>query len=413
MPNSPPVYEALGAFAASVSSLPAYSPRDPPHAGSRRSTEHIFSLHDKKRKIRATLKLFSSAPTPASLPTFLEGDKINGNFTLNIPSSEKIVGVSVLVRGEIITGPQQRDRLCFLDIPVPLWSKSLASPSLGGDCYWPFSIHIPKDVLLADPEKHDAVRSYLLPQTFLERGTKVSAHYYLSVQIIRSAMLFREDELQTMFVYVPALRPEPPSILRQLAYQENIPIPGPEIDGDGWHTCPSVTMRGTVFNNRQVEVQCVFSLAKPLSYTRGSVIPCSLTYFCRDLQALNLLCTPSTVQVRLNRQVKCRSLTAAAGSGPALTTNDIEESGRAVWWLNGSPRQQDSRKLEGEIHLPKNLKPTSAISSFTLKYFVVVLPFSVTGFLSTDTQPLIEQEVCIGTIFAKGPRPRYYASGSA
>lgn len=60
-----------------------------------------------------------------------------------------------------------------------------------------------------------------------------------------------------MFVYVPALRPDPPSLLRQLAYQENTPIPGPEIDAEGWHTCPAVTVKGTVFNNRTAEVQCV------------------------------------------------------------------------------------------------------------------------------------------------------------
>jgi hypothetical protein len=97
--SSPPVYEA-GTFLVS-GSLPVYSPRapgrPPSHGGSRGSTEHIFSLKDQKNKMRATLKLFSSAPTSTSLPTFLEGDKIKGSLELNIPSNEKIAGVSILV----------------------------------------------------------------------------------------------------------------------------------------------------------------------------------------------------------------------------------------------------------------------------------------------------------------------------
>ncbi|KAJ6584358.1 hypothetical protein B0H19DRAFT_1318205 [Mycena capillaripes] len=397
--SSSPFYEN-DAF--SVSSLPAYTPRaqDGPHghSGSRGSTEHIFSLKEKKNKMQASLRLFSSAPTPASLPTFLEGDKIVGSLELNIPSNEKIAGVSILIRGEIVTGPQPRDRLCFLDIPIALWSKNSGgeAPSLSGDCRLPFSVHIPKDVVLGDPGTPGTVRAYALPQTFLERGGKVSAHYHLLARITRNA-LFREDaELQTMFVYVPALRPDPPSPLRQLAYQENTPIPGPITDAEGWHTFPTIMIKGTVFNNRAVEVQCAFSLSKPLSYTRGSVIPCSVTYFSRDLQALNLLCTPSSINVLLHRQVRCASL-----PGSLRAVDDIQEGGRAVWWPVGDgPQRPDSRTFLGEIHLAKTLKPTSAISYFTLKYFVVVMPFETTGFSSADTQPLIRQEVHIATIFA-------------
>ncbi|KAJ7618927.1 hypothetical protein DFH06DRAFT_1304647 [Mycena polygramma] len=417
--SSPPVYEA-GPISAS-DSLPAYSPR----AGNRRhrsggssgSTEHVFSLEDKKNKMHATMKLFSSAPTSNSLPTFMEGDKINGSLELDIPNNEKIAGVSIFVRGEIITGPQRRDRSCFLDIQIPLWSKASAGTAgaLSSGCRWPFSFDIPKDVVLADPKKSGAVRSYVLPQTFLERNAKVSAHYYLSAQITRSAFLFREyPELQTMFVYVPAIRPDPPSPLRKLAYQQNMPIPGPESDAQGWQTFPVVTVKGTVFNNRPVEVQCLFSLCKPvwvvvcatgtltfsqLSYTRGSVIPCSATYFCRDLQALNLLCTPASIDVRLHRQVKCTSITPGGRD-----VDDMEESGRAVWWPVTDA--QDNRSFSGEIHLAKTLKPTSAISAFALKYFVVVMPFLATGFSASTTEPLIRQEVQIATILPRGPKPR-------
>ncbi|KAJ6584344.1 hypothetical protein B0H19DRAFT_1318192 [Mycena capillaripes] len=100
----------------------------------------------------------------------------------------------------------------------------------------------------------------------------------------------------------------------------------------------------------------------------------------------------------LHRQLKCTSINPGSRG-----VDDVEESSRAVWWpaSNGSQRQ-DSRTFSGEIRLAKTLKPTSAISHFTLKnqYFVVLLPFEVTGFSSADTQPLIRQEVQIATIFA-------------
>ncbi|KAJ7778581.1 hypothetical protein DFH07DRAFT_876169 [Mycena maculata] len=418
MISSPPVYEA-GTFLASTSSLPAYSARRSeggPVSGSRGSTEHIFSLQDKKKKPWITLKVLSSAPTSASLPTFLEGNRIEGCVELDLSNGEKITGASVLIRGEIITGTKERDRLRFLDITIPLWPKPESSSGgrvSPGHCHWPFEINIPKDVILADPERPGVVRSYSLPQTFLERGTNASAHYYLSLQIIRGARLFREeDEVKTMFVYVPAVRPDPPSVSRQLAYQENVPIPGPEIDMDGWHSCPPVILKGKVFNNRRVEVQCVLSLAKPLSYTRGTVVPCYLNYFCPDLQALNLLCTPSAINVCLRRQVKCRSISTA--SGHSIATDDAEEICRAVWSpVKEEARRQETRRFEGEIHLPKSMKPSSAISHFTLKYFVIILPFKVTGFSSEDTQPLVQQEVEIATMFAKGPRARRYAPATS
>jgi hypothetical protein len=101
---------------------------------------------------------------------------------------------------------------------------------------------------------------------------------------------------------------------------------------------------------------------------------------------------------------------------------DVEDTGLAIWWpIDNEPRSQDTRKFQGEIHLAKTLKPTSAISHFTLKvsisrkenylahnwnqYFVIVMPFDATGFSSVDTRPLIRQEVNIATVFAKVQMP--------
>ncbi|KAJ7158492.1 hypothetical protein C8R46DRAFT_1002107 [Mycena filopes] len=416
---SPPVYGSTFT-SQSYASLPAYSLRDRPStAGAvRELTEHTFEIKDKKKKAWATLKLKSNAKSPASLPTFLEGDKITGSVTLDLSSSEKILGVRVLIRGQIITGPQDKDRVYFLDTSTPLWLKGMPNPSgasvsngkLSGDYHWPFSISLPKEVTLADSTGKKAT-TYHLPQSFLERTSRASVYYELFVHIARSTLRV-DNKLQTMFIYVPAIRPTPPSRTRQLAYRQNGPIPGPDADPEGWHTIRTAVVRGNVFNARRVKIQCVLSLAKPLSYTRGSVIPCSLTYICDDSQALNLICTPATTNVCLHREVSFQQAPVAAEySVPIDTVTDsLLEISRAVWWPVYDGRGVGgSCRFDGEMHLPKSLKPTSSMSHFSLKYYVVMLPFQVTGFTAEAPPALIlKQEVQIATMLPKGPKPRVY-----
>lgn len=217
----PPVYGGTFSVSQSVTSLPPYTAyARPSTAGAvRELTEHVFEIKDKKKKPWATLKLSSSARSSSSLPTFLEGDKITGSVTLDLSSCEKILGVSILVsavfrgvlhldfivqiRGQIITGPQNKDRLYFLDTSTPLWVKGMANPrdsdpvahhgQLSGDYHWPFSISLPKEVTLPDPsgKPPGALKTYHLPQTFLERTTRASVYYELFVHIARST--FRVD----------------------------------------------------------------------------------------------------------------------------------------------------------------------------------------------------------------------------
>ncbi|CAK5269750.1 unnamed protein product [Mycena citricolor] len=424
------VYGDPFSSAASVTSLPAYSAHERPRtAGSvRPPTEHVLDLKDRKKKPWATLKLQSSARSSSALPTYLEGEKITGSVTLGLSSSENILGVSILIRGQIVTGPNEQDRVCFLDLTTPLWIKGGSTPrrenvqtptlpggKLNGDYHWPFSISLPKEVTLPDPQaKHGSPKTYHLPQTFLERSSRASVFYELFVHLARST--FRgDDKLQTMFVYVPAIRPSPPSRLRQLAYRQNGPLPGPDLDPDGWYTLPLATVAGTIFGARKVDMQCSLSLANPLSYTRGSVIPCSVTFFCDDPQAMNLLCTPAVMNVYLHRRFKYMKAPAVAEytTREASSDSSVLEVSRAVWWPVGDAHAGTCR-LDGEIHLPKTLKPSSSISHFNLEYHVVMLPFKAPGFVHNQMKTTlpVRQKVEIATIFAKGPKPRVHTPPS-
>jgi hypothetical protein len=221
--------------------------------------------------------------------------------------------------------------------------------------------------------------------------------------------------LRTSLAYVPGTKPGPPSFLRQLAYQQNCPLPGPEVDEDGWKTFSPVRNSGIVFNKRKAAVNCTLSLAKPLIFTRGSAIPCILDIESQDPQALDLLSAPKAVRVQLRRTVRYHL--ASAPNSSASWTENVSDIQAAVWWPSHNGRTSPSvRRLEGEIHLPRDLQPSSAIAHFTLSYSVTLLPFLSPAFESSDTRPLLVAPVDIATMYARGPRPKtfsppVYASG--
>lgn len=389
-------------------------------------TEHVFELTKKRSKAWAVLKLFSSAGSSKSLPTFVEGDKITGSLSLDL-DQDSICSVDIYVQGRIFSGAAEGQ--VFLDQSLTLWSREMGDPrnsstgpesrfegKLSGAFQWPFSISLPKEVIVSTMLTRSGSRTatYRLPVTLLERNGRANIHYDLIVNIARSK--FRPDsKIQTMFVYIPATRPDPPSRLRQLAYQENSPILGPEADPDGWRTAPPVKVQGTVFSIRDVEILCRLSFAKPLCYTRGSVIPLSLSLSSTDTQVLDLL-SAKAITVRLKRVLKFRVKTAGPdenlyGQWSLEMKDDVEEMTSAVWWpsAEGAQTNLNERQFSGEIQLAKGLKPSCAISHLKLFYIVVFLPFEATGFTSANNGPLLEQTVEVATLYAKGPRPITYS----
>ena len=98
----------------------------------------------------------------------------------------------------------------------------------------------------------------------------------------------------------------------------------------------------------------------------------------------------------------------------------------AVWWPSSENRSTSTtRYLEGEIHLAKDLRPTSEMGHFSIsvssqtkerrliltsafQYAVVLCPFDALGFTS-DATTVLSEPVQIATMKAKGPRPIAYA----
>ncbi|KAJ7761955.1 hypothetical protein DFH07DRAFT_739629 [Mycena maculata] len=413
--SSPPRYRRFSRLgpAPSAADLPAYTRRNTlaQPVAHREPVEHVYLLEDGKGRPWASLTLLSSAKSGKSVPTYNEKEHISGSFQLTAEKGDSIQSVTVTVTGRIITGSNIDDQYTFLSQSLPLWSKadSRASgdaPKLLGTCLWPFSIPLPKAVSLKDGG-HDTL--FRLPETFLERHTRASISYEISVLVSRGK-LRADSQVKTRFGYIPNIRPDPPSVLRQLAYRENSMLPGPEVDPVGWKTSPTSVIRGTVFKTRQVAVHCILSLANPLSYTRGTVLPCRMILESGDNHALDMFSAPAAPLVTLRRCVRFQNLSTSSKRG-ADWVESFEDVARAVWWPSASGNDAPyTRCLEGEIKLPKDLTSTSSIGRFTVSYTVVVSSFETAGFVPSSSQPILVEPVTIATTHARdSPRPQEYA----
>ncbi|KAF9466645.1 hypothetical protein BDZ94DRAFT_187800 [Collybia nuda] len=409
-----------------TSELPSYTRRPTPPS-STRSSSHVYKEFttelSRKGQPWAVLTVLADGALSASLPTILEGSSVTGSVKLNLDKKDGIHSVIVYVKGSIITGSHSGEQFTFLECSKTLWSQSTAineSTSLNnnnnnngrsqlrGDRLWPYAISLPKEIVLPIASK-SSPETFRLPQTFLERHARASIQYSVNLLISRGKL--RLDHRATIvFGYIPITKPSPPSFLRQLAYQENSPLWGPDSDPDGWHTMEPVRVEGKIFNARMVNVKCTLSLALPLCYTRGSAIPCFMTIETIDWQALDLLSSPRAIVMRLRRRIR-----ASAETGKTVDSygwkDAVDDSQLAAWWpsTEGAPDgSKPRREINGELHLPIDTKPTSAMAHFRIEYSVVLFPFDTAGFDSEGTEPLCTVPIEVATSYAVGPRPRTY-----
>ncbi|KAF8917285.1 hypothetical protein CPB85DRAFT_1215524 [Mucidula mucida] len=404
-------YSRAGPVPAPGSELPAYSRRNTlaaPLQPPRDPTEHLFQLVGSNGKAWATLKVFSSAKSARSLPTFYEKEKVNGCVELHLKGGDCISAVNVRITGRIITGAYSDGAMSFLDLSTPIWGKSSEGSSrtpsptdsnkLTGRHTLPFSISLPRTV---DITTKTDTQTFSLPETFLERDSLVTVQYDITVTLSRGK-LRADSHITTAFGYVPSSRPDTPSILRQYAYTHNLPLSGPDADPHGWHCSDPIMVSPpkSKSKTRSGPVSCVFSLPKPLCYTRGSVIPCMLTVEGNDTAAVDALCSPGSIAASLQRRVRYSSKKSKG-------KETLEDCGTATWWVSGSAQSTSHcRYMEGEFRLSKDLRSTSDIGCFSVSYFVVLNPFTKAD---PNTKPLAIVPVEIATMHAKGPRAQFYA----
>jgi hypothetical protein len=70
----------------------------------------------------------------------------------------------------------------------------------------------------------------------------------------RRTVLMGGRRLATSIAYWPRIVAEPPSELRRRAYTEGHDLLGPEDDPKGWQKLDPVTIKGSLFDAKEVEV---------------------------------------------------------------------------------------------------------------------------------------------------------------
>jgi len=243
-----------------------------------------------------------------------------------------------------------------------------------------------------------------------------------------------DSSIGTNIVYIPRSRATPPPFLRQVAYAEGTPLLPPSIDPDGWHSVRPVKMVGSLFNSRKIEVTWKLSIAKPLEFARGAVIPLSLLLESEDTQALDLLGKAAVPIVALVRDEQLdtktpesRLKTSGSKAFPAsdspvhnqglkvLLPGETDTStfeAVAVWWLpeDASAYEESSRRLDGEIHLPGPLPSSFQFWKVGVEYTVHLLAPTVTGFaIESNEGSLVSEKVKITTDKPLGVALRQYA----
>ncbi|KDR78631.1 hypothetical protein GALMADRAFT_223891 [Galerina marginata CBS 339.88] len=285
------------------------------------------------------------------------------------------------------------------------------------------------------------------PQSFMEGDIMATVQYELIVHIAHG-FLRPDSRIKTSVAYLPCITSSQVSVKRKEASERSNIAPGPLSDPEGWFALPLCAISGELggAGGQKVSIDCTLYLANPLSYARGTYIPCYLTFSGDDSDSLNILCAPSSPNVRLIRrlrhfsphggdEVPDRNVNnrmeqnfdtasagvnpmygilpfAAGGSGKGSSLKTvITEAGKATWRVPSwdVPQDSNTRHFEGEIRLSSDLQPTCLCPIFQVEYFVEMLPLATPGFepipasdcveaIDTQTQVLTSHPVHIATL---------------
>ncbi|KAI0258402.1 hypothetical protein BC834DRAFT_975183 [Gloeopeniophorella convolvens] len=363
------------------------SPPPPPD-----DDEHRFALRDKAGREWLVFTVASRASSAKQMPVFFDGDPVAGEVHLDLAKPESLKGLTVTIRAGTTAVGQEEE--LFLDTTVPVWTPASASAGkLMGRHTHAFALTLPREAMVA-PQPKASPRAYALPPTFSERASAAYIDYKLIVTVRRGGLRVN-NKLFTSFVFLPRSAADPPSPLRSLAYAEGGTLLGPDADPEGWTVHDPVQITGTLFNTRDVGVQCVLAVATPHTYASNSPMPLLLTLRSTDAQALDLLA--SAPNVHLLRTVAIGSEAAEEAGARRSNNTFVSSVARAAFWPHeagaaaadekagsggegGGGGDPGVRVLRGELFLPKGLKPSFAFPRFACRYTLVLLPPQVQGF---------------------------------
>ncbi|KIJ54727.1 hypothetical protein M422DRAFT_774981 [Sphaerobolus stellatus SS14] len=323
----PPSYEERQCLHLPSRPRPTTSPRSTAPRLNSFQEYMITALEDSKGNPQAFLKLVGTPEKTGKIPTFTQGEKIVGVVELNLEKTEHVEAVTIEVEGSSST----------------LWKDT--SP-----------LRLPRGSWI----KLRSWTQYALPPTHTSGISSIQIQYKLLVKFKVNSTI------SSSFVY--RLRTNPscePFELRQLAYRQEREMAGPKCDPEGWECVGDTTVKGTVFDRRTAEVECLFYLAKPLSYARGGSIPFYISLSStNDVQALDLFAARGSLSVLLTHKL------IEHIDAKTKVANAILVSKGAYWPSEDNILETEMCRLIGEIPLSGDLKPSFEFENVSLAYHI-------------------------------------------
>ncbi|KAH6902825.1 hypothetical protein BKA70DRAFT_1434444 [Coprinopsis sp. MPI-PUGE-AT-0042] len=373
---------------------------DPEHGALKIKHEfHLSSKGEATGRPWVTLQLQARQPdTNQKYPKYHGGDPVQGEVKLDFVRSQTVNSVQLSLRGRFITSALAEGIFTFLNQTFTIWDRNMGDPrvplspldgpfnrpprfdsKLKGQYNLPFCFPFPVEICL--PRKGGDVQQVVqTPQSFLERGTSASIQYEL-VLVLTHGLFRSNSTLSTMVTFTPSLTPPPASFLRQQAYRHGGRLLAPMDDPQGWRAFPTQSIPLST-GSRSFVLDCTVSLATPLSYTRGTVLPVFLSLACTEVYPTELAAVAMASSKPQLSLVLFRKTTHIPNSSRAWSrcspSTTLCEVGKAAWWkADRTPRSPGSAHsicdLEGEIHLPSKLEPSCKTGFFDIEYFVALV----------------------------------------
>ncbi|KZV89373.1 hypothetical protein EXIGLDRAFT_771815 [Exidia glandulosa HHB12029] len=360
-------------------------------------TVHTATLDDSNLELSITV--LSRAVSMSSTPLYHDGDTIIGTVHINSSKNSGIQDISISLRGQHSCYGKDTT---FLRLSHSVWSperrtshEGVYERNLRGTNIWNFSIPLPACCNALDTGTSDTP----LPPSFGGSGSVLpeTINYEISCTVRRRFFSGPDEQLSVPIQYRPQTVAGSAPLSRSHAYNNGTPIPGPEVDAEGWSSFRS-SCSGDFFSRREVNIDCEFSLAAPLEYARGGLIPFAVRVSTTDQQLLDLLAvTPDFLSIHLQRQVLCNTTLSA-------TFEKTVSSGR--YWVTA--KIQGALLIAGEINASAILQPSFQYGALEVAYLVQFF-IGAPGLHLKTASPIGAIPVQICARRAPGPRPISYA----
>ncbi|KAI0255033.1 hypothetical protein BJV78DRAFT_813439 [Lactifluus subvellereus] len=258
----------------------------------------------------------------------------------------------------------------------------------GGQYRWPFSIPFP-------PSSISSASSSLATHSSLDHRASCDDNSNPKFELIstmyRPGLFTRNASVRQQICYVAPPAPSIPSCSLPVSLDHP---PSPLMDTSWPHQkLPSVLVKGVMFNQRDIEVEC------KTSYPVSDIIPLRLTMTSETREGLDLVAVPDVIDVRLFKVMGFGEKGKVIRPISLMNRSSLHRSDLAAearWKLDDYPMELPTSdvhprtrwriSLNGELHRKAGIQLTPSFDgpSMINMYLVCLYPFRTADFRSAS-----------------------------